>query len=119
MGFFKAALFPPGVPKALYIILTPVEFLSTFIVRPVTLTLRLLMNMVVGHLLLVIFFAATQFFFFSSAFADSGAFRLLGGGTLVLGLAFTLFEVLVAVLQAYIFAILTTVYIQLSLADEH
>jgi F-type H+-transporting ATPase subunit a len=115
VAFFRNALFPPGVPPFLYIIVTPIEFISTFIIRPITLTLRLLMNMVVGHLLLVLFFAATQFFFFST----DGAFKLFGVGTLVFGLAFTLFEVLIAVLQAYIFALLTAVYIQLALAEEH
>lgn len=114
-GFFKTALFPSGVPWPLYIIVTPIEIVSTFILRPVTLTLRLLMNMMVGHLLLVLFFAATQFFMFSAG----GLFPLLGVGTFAFGFAFTLFELLVAVLQAYVFALLTTVYIQLSLADEH
>jgi F-type H+-transporting ATPase subunit a len=114
-AFFRNALFPPGVPPFLYIIVTPIEFISTFIIRPITLTLRLLMNMVVGHLLLVLFFAATQFFFFTA----EGGFKLFGVGTLVFGLAFTLFEVLIAVLQAYIFALLTAVYIQLALAEEH
>jgi F-type H+-transporting ATPase subunit a len=114
-AFFRNALFPPGVPAFLYIIVTPIEFISTFVIRPVTLTLRLLMNMVVGHLLLVLFFAATQFFFFTA----DGGFKLFGAGTLVFGLAFTLFEVLIAVLQAYIFALLTAVYIQLALAEEH
>src|SRR5690554_5615959 len=47
--FLRNALFPPGVPWPLYIIVTPMEFISTFIVRPVTHTLRLMMNMVVGH----------------------------------------------------------------------
>ena len=61
-NFFKNSLFPPGVPWPVYIIVTPIEFISTFIIRPITLTLRLLMNMIVGHLLLVLFFAATQFF---------------------------------------------------------
>lgn len=114
-AFFRNALLPPGVPKPLYLIVTPIEFVSTFIIRPITLTLRLLMNMVVGHLLLVLFFAATQFFFFTA----DGGFKLFGAGTLVFGLAFTLFEVLIAVLQAYIFALLTAVYIQLALAEEH
>ncbi|KAA6432228.1 F0F1 ATP synthase subunit A [Agrococcus sediminis] len=114
-AFFKNALFPPGVPKALYIIVTPIEFVSTFVLRPITLTLRLMMNMVVGHLLLVLFFAATQFFFFSAG----GFYTLFGVGTLAFGFAFTLFEILVAVLQAYVFALLTTVYIQLALAEEH
>jgi F-type H+-transporting ATPase subunit a len=113
--FFKNSLFPAGVPLPVYIIVTPIEFISTFMIRPITLTLRLLMNMVVGHLLLVLFFAATQFFFFTA----DGGFKLFGAGTLVFGFAFTLFEVLIAVLQAYIFALLTAVYIQLALAEEH
>jgi F-type H+-transporting ATPase subunit a len=114
-AFFKNALFPPGVPKALYIIVTPIEFVSTFVLRPITLTLRLLMNMVVGHLLLVLFFAATHFFFFSAG----GWYGLFGIGTLAFGIVFTLFEILVAVLQAYVFTLLTAVYLQLALADEH
>ncbi len=114
-GFFKNSLFPSGVPPALYIIVAPLEFLSTFIIRPITLTLRLLMNMMVGHLMLVLFFAATHFFFFSAG----GFWPLLGAGTLAFGFAFTAFEILVAFLQAYVFTILTAVYIQLAIADEH
>jgi F-type H+-transporting ATPase subunit a len=113
--YLKNALFLPGVPKVLYILLTPLEILSTFIVRPVTLTLRLLMNMVVGHLLLVLFFGATSFFFFTAG----GWWALFGIGTFAFGFVFTLFEILVAVLQAYVFALLTAVYIQLAVAEEH
>jgi F-type H+-transporting ATPase subunit a len=40
-------------------------------------------------------------------------------GTLFFGFAFTLLEIFVSILQAYVFTLLTTVYIQLSLADEH
>lgn len=114
-NFFKNSLFPAGVPWPVYIIVTPIEFISTFIIRPITLTLRLMMNMIVGHLLLVLFFAATQFFVFQL----SGWWTIVGAGTLAFGLAFTLFEVLVAVLQAYVFALLTAVYIQLAVAEEH
>ncbi|MGO1769397.1 MAG: F0F1 ATP synthase subunit A [Microbacterium sp.] len=114
-GFVKNSLFPSGVPWPLYIIVTPLEFLSTFIIRPVTLTLRLLMNMIVGHLMLVLFFSATQFFFFGL----SGWWAPLGVGTLAFGLGFTLFEILVGFLQAYVFTILTAVYIQLAVAEEH
>ena len=113
--FFTAALFPAGVPKAFYILVTPIEFLSTFILRPVTLALRLMMNMIAGHLLLVLCFSATQFFFFNA----EGIFKLFGAGTFLFGFAFTVFEILVAFLQAYVFTLLTTVYIQLALADEH
>ena len=115
VGFFKNSLFPAGVPKVLYLIVTPIEFFSTFVLRPVTLTLRLLMNLLVGHLLLVLFFSATQYFLFTS----DGAMKLFGVGTLAVGFAFTLFEILVSFLQAYIFTILTGVYIQLALAEEH
>jgi F-type H+-transporting ATPase subunit a len=114
-NFFKNSLFPAGVPWPVYIIVTPIELISTFIIRPVTLTLRLLMNMVVGHLLLVLFFAATQFFVVQLG----GWYTLLGVGSLAFGLAFTLFEILVAVLQAYVFTLLTAVYIQLAVAEEH
>jgi F-type H+-transporting ATPase subunit a len=114
-NFFKNSLMPSGVPWPLYIIIIPLEFLSTFIIRPVTLTLRLLMNMIVGHLMLVLFFAATQFFIFSLG----GFWSLLGVGTLAFGFVFTLFELLVAFLQAYVFTILTAVYIQLAVAEEH
>jgi F-type H+-transporting ATPase subunit a len=113
--FFSNALFPAGVPKPFYALVTPIELLSTFILRPVTLALRLLMNMIAGHLLLVLCFSATQFFFFEA----DGLFKLFGAGTLIFGFAFTIFEILVAVLQAYVFTLLTTVYIQLALADEH
>jgi F-type H+-transporting ATPase subunit a len=115
--FLRNSLFPPGVPWYFYIIVTPIEFISTFILRPVTLTLRLTFNMIVGHLLLVLFFSATSFFLYE--WQQAGLFRLFSIGTLAFGFAFTLFEILVAVLQAYVFALLTAVYIQLSLAEEH
>ena len=113
--FFTAALFPAGVPKPFYILVTPIEFLSTFILRPVTLALRLMMNMIAGHLLLVLLFSATEFFIFNA----QGFLKAFGAGTLAFGFVFTLFEMLVAFLQAYVFTLLTTVYIQLALADEH
>lgn len=113
--FFKNALFPSGVPWPVYIILTPVEFINIFIVRPLSLALRLLLNMMVGHLLLVLCFAATHFFFFTA----DGWLSLFGFGTIVGGFIFTLVELLVAVLQAYVFTLLTTVYIQQSVAEEH
>jgi F-type H+-transporting ATPase subunit a len=114
-GFVRNSLFPPGVPAWLYPLITPLEFISTFVIRPVTLTLRLMMNMIVGHLLLVLFFTGTQWFLFESP----GLYKLFGLGTLAFGFAFTAFELLIILLQAYIFAILTTVYIQLALIEEH
>ncbi|WP_261164832.1 F0F1 ATP synthase subunit A [Microbacterium sp. Marseille-Q6965] len=112
--FLKASLLPGGVPIYLAPMIMVIEFISTFIVRPVSLTLRLLMNMMVGHFMLSLFFAATNFFILSGTWMS-----LFSVGSGVMGLAFMLFELFVAFLQAYVFTILTAVYIQLSLADEH
>ncbi len=118
LKYFKVAVAPSGVPWFLLPFVALIEILSTFILRPVSLTLRLLMNMVAGHLLLVLSFSATHFFFFT-LLANGDLLGLLGVGTLAFGAVFTLFEILVAVLQAYVFTFLAAVYIQLSLADEH
>ena len=115
--FFKIALIPSGVPGAFLPLVFLIELLSTFILRPVTLALRLTMNMVAGHLLLVLCFSATQFFFTSQLV--EGFTKAFGAGTFLFGFVFTLFEILVAFLQAYVFTLLTTVYIQLALADDH
>ncbi|MBU6265236.1 MAG: F0F1 ATP synthase subunit A [Actinomycetales bacterium] len=114
-AFLKNSFFPPGVPWPIYFIVTPIEFFSIFILRPITLALRLLMNMVAGHLLLVLCFSATSFFLFET----DGAWKAFSLGTFAFGFVFSLFEILVAVLQAYVFTLLTTVYIQLALAEEH
>lgn len=114
LRFLKNSLVPSGVPGYLVPVIAIVELISTFIARPVSLFLRLLMNMMVGHLMLVLFFSATQAFLFGF-----NALSPLAGGTLALGLAFTIFEIGVAVLQAYVFTILAAVYIQLAVAEEH
>ena len=114
-GFLKGALFPAGVPKALYILLTPVEFLQVFLLRPATLTIRLLANMIAGHMLLALCFSATSFFFFQAA----AGMKVFGVVTLGAGFAFFLLEMFVAALQAYVFAILTAVYLQMVLERDH
>ncbi|WP_436968558.1 F0F1 ATP synthase subunit A [Demequina lignilytica] len=114
-GYLKNNLFPPGVPKPIYILLTPIEFLQVFILRPATLALRLAANMIAGHLLLVLCFAATQYFFFAAA----GAMKAMGAVTFAAGFAFVLFEIFVALLQAYVFTMLSSVYLNMALADEH
>lgn len=108
--FLKSQLFPPGVPAGLYIVLTPIEAISTFIVRPFTLFVRLLANMISGHFLLTLAIVGTHFFVLYAI----AALKPLAILTFAAAFAFTLFEMLVAFLQAYIFAILTAVYINLS-----
>jgi F-type H+-transporting ATPase subunit a len=114
--YFLKAIFPPGVPIGIIWFVGIIELFSTFLFRPATLTIRLLANMLAGHLLLVLCFSATSYLFFEKG----GGWAGLGALTLFFGFAFTLFEILVALLQAYIFALLTALYINTSIhADEH
>ena len=113
--FFKSQLMPPGVPKVLYLLMVPIEFLSTFIIRPATLTIRLLANMIAGHLILVLCFVGTNFLYLGMSGLPGIA---LGSVTLIAGIAFVCFEIFVGALQAYIFALLTSIYISLSI-EEH
>ena len=113
-GYLKSSLFPPGVPKALYLLVTPIEFISTYLVRPFSLAVRLFANMLAGHILLVTFAVL------SMALAE-GALALKPIAALSFGMlvAMTGFEILVSVLQAYIFTVLTAVYIAGSMHPEH
>jgi F-type H+-transporting ATPase subunit a len=116
--YFKNSLFPPGIPKPIYLLVTPIELISTFILRPLTLTIRLLANMLAGHLILALFFYATTYLLLG--YQDGRAYTAIFGlGALGAGIAFTFFEALVAVLQAYIFTLLTAVYLAGSLEPEH
>jgi len=113
LAYFVHALFPPGVPKALYVLVTPIEFVSTFLVRPVTLTVRLLANMVAGHLILTIFFLGSAYLALRPATIPFAI------PAFALAIFLVTFEILVAVLQAYIFTILTAVYIAGAVHPEH
>jgi F-type H+-transporting ATPase subunit a len=114
-GYFKHMI-PPGVPGWVLVILVPLELLTYFFTRPVTLALRIWGNMFAGHLLLVLFITGAQYFIF-----DSGklAYIPLGIFTYVFAFVMTIFEGLIEFLQAYIFVLLTALYIAGSLADEH
>jgi F-type H+-transporting ATPase subunit a len=114
-GYLKHALFMPGVPKPLYVLLTPVEFLQVFLLRPGTLTIRLFANMLAGHMLLALCFAASSYLFFEAA----AGLKVFGLITVAGGFGFFMLEAFVAALQAYVFAILTAVYIQMSVEKEH
>jgi F-type H+-transporting ATPase subunit a len=113
-AYFRNALFPPGIPWPVYILLTPIEFVSTFIVRPVTLAIRLLANMIAGHLILTVFFVATGYLLTSMSIST-----LFGIGALAFSVALIAFELFVAGLQAYVFTILSAVYIAGALEPEH
>ena len=66
-GFFKNMMFPPGLPKPLYVILAPIELISNIVVRPFTHCVRLFANMFAGHLLLATFTVAAWYLFSATA----------------------------------------------------
>jgi F-type H+-transporting ATPase subunit a len=113
LHYLKNTLFPPGVPKAIYLLYTPIEFVTVFLVRPLTLSVRLAANMIAGHLMLTIFFVGTWYLQWKLATIPVAALSF------ALGTGITAFEVLVGVLQAYIFTILTAVYIAGAIHPEH
>jgi F-type H+-transporting ATPase subunit a len=99
-GFHFLRLFAPrGVPIILLLLLVPIEVLSYFI-RPFTLSIRLFANMMAGHTMLVIF---------AGFVASLGVFGIL---PIAMNTFLVLLELLVAVLQAYVFAILTCLYLR-------
>ncbi len=113
LRYFKSVLFPPGVPWPFYVLLTPIEFASTFVLRPFTLSVRLLANMMAGHLLLTVFFLGAAYLVARPMTIPFGVFAF------AFSVVFVAFEILVAVLQAYIFTILTAVYIAGAMHPEH
>ncbi|NQY56379.1 MAG: F0F1 ATP synthase subunit A [Ilumatobacteraceae bacterium] len=119
LGYLGHLLWPPGVPVALKPLVGLIEFVSTIIVTPFSLTVRLFANMLAGHILLVTFGLLTEALLFAET---SQAFLVPMSILPFIMLVFlTAFEVLVAILQAYIFTILTGVYINNSMAahDDH
>ena len=114
-GYIKTSLFPPNVPWPMYVLLTPIEFVMVFLMRPFTLSLRLFANMFAGHMMLLVF-TLGGFVLLNSESLFIKPLSILSWGMTVL---LTLFETLVALLQAYVFVLLTSSYLQSSLAEEH
>ncbi len=103
---FLSLFSPPGIPMALKFLIVPIELLS-FMIRPVTLSVRLFANMMAGHLMLKVFAG------FSTMLIAAG----VGGALMsllpmVFNVGLLALELLVALLQAYIFAILSAIYLK-------
>jgi F-type H+-transporting ATPase subunit a len=113
-GYLKFTCYIPAAPWWIQPLMIPIEFISNIVIRPITLTIRLAANFVAGHFLLALAFLGTEFF-------------LLNGGLSYLGLLVSFpmsvvlvaFEVFVALLQAFIFAVLSASYIGGAMAEEH
>ena len=101
---FFSLFVPSGVPAALLPLLVPIEIIS-FVSRPISLSVRLFANMLAGHIALKIFAG------FVGLLLAGGVWGLLSPLPLALTVALTALEMLVAVLQAYVFAVLTCIYL--------
>lgn len=103
---FLTLFSPSGVPFVLKFLIIPIEFLS-FLIRPFTLALRLFANMMAGHMVLKIFAG------FSVLMASAGAVGVIMGMLPVfINVGIYALEFLVGLIQAYIFAILSCIYLK-------
>ena len=113
LGYFKHALVPPGVPVALLPLVMLIEFVSKFLVQPFSHTVRLFANLLAGHILLVTFAVLTTALVTPKWYAIFAPLPFAGV------VFFTAFEVFVSFLQAYVFTLLTGVYINAAQSHEH
>jgi F-type H+-transporting ATPase subunit a len=109
---FFGLFVPSGVHPIMLLILVPIEIIS-FISRPISLSVRLFANMLAGHIALKIFAG------FIGSLLAAGAWGIISPLPLALTVALTALEVLVAVLQAYVFATLTSIYLNDALHPGH
>ena len=119
-GYIAIMLLVTLLPKVRYPMIpkTSYEAAAMPIEMPITLFIRLLANMIAGHLILGLFFSASTYLFLG--YQDGRWWTAFFGlGSFFGAVAFTFFEVLVSALQAYIFTLLTAVYLAGSLEPEH
>ncbi|MFQ5554453.1 MAG: F0F1 ATP synthase subunit A [Acidimicrobiia bacterium] len=117
LSYFTDTVWPKSVPVALRPLVGLIELVSIFILRPITLAVRLFANLVAGHLMLTLLLASGVIFI--GDIADIGARSIIGIPWFAFGLGIYVFEIVVAVLQAYIFTLLSAVYVQTSVHPEH
>ena len=115
-GFLKKSLIPEGVPGYLLPLVMPLEFLATFITRPVTLALRLFANLFAGHLVVLVFVVGGGFLL---TYADNTFYNVAGGVSLLFSIVILLLELFIGALQAYIFTVLTAQYVASAISDDH
>lgn len=113
LKYVTHTLFPPGVPKLLYVLVVPIEFVSKFLVQPFSHTVRLFANLLAGHILLVTFAVLTSGLWTLKPYAVFFPLPLFAV------VFFTAFEVMVSFLQAYVFTLLFGVYFGSAVSHDH
>lgn len=115
-GYLKKALMPPGVPVYMLPIIVPMEFISTFLTRPLTLSIRLFANMFAGHLVVLVFVGGGAYLL---TYVGNWFYNVAGVMSFVMSLIIMALELFIGFLQAYIFTMLTAQYISSSVSEEH
>lgn len=116
VGGYLKSLVPPGLPGWLKPIMFVLEFLTYFFIRPLTLALRLFGNMLAGHLMLLVFILGGEYLLLHGSNIGIQASGVLGLG---FGVVMTFFELLVQFLQAFIFTLLSALYISDAVSEHH
>jgi F-type H+-transporting ATPase subunit a len=117
ISYFTDIVWPKSVPIAMRWLVGIIEFFSTFLIRPFSLAVRLFANLVAGHVMLSLLLVTG--YVFVTNIGEIGVKGATGLLWFALGLGIFVFEILVSVLQAYIFTLLSAVYIQTSVHPEH
>jgi F-type H+-transporting ATPase subunit a len=116
LGYFRNMMFPPGLPKPIYLLLAPIEFLSNLVIAPFTHAVRLFANMFAGHMVLA-FFSLVGFWFLFERLTPLGA--PVGIVGVIMSILLTGLEIFIEYLQAFLFAMLFAMYIGTSLHPDH
>ncbi len=112
-GGIKNLVWLEGLPKPITPLIVLLEFIQNVITRPFTLAVRLWANMFAGHMLIVMFSVASWYLLTPSLLSA------VAGGSFVLAVFMTAFELLIQFLQAYIFTLLASIYISGALEEGH
>lgn len=116
-GYLKHQTVPAGAQGPILFALVPLEFLSNIIVRPFTLALRLFATMFAGHLLILLFSLGA--WYLVSGYANAAVGIPAGVISFILGIGVSFLDMLIMFLQAYVFTLLTAMYIGSAIAEEH
>jgi F-type H+-transporting ATPase subunit a len=114
-AYLKHQTMPPGVHGPMLLLLIPLEFFSNILVRPLTLALRLFANMLAGHILLILFALGGEYLLVHG----EGLVKPVGIVAWLMFIVIAFLELLVQVLQAYVFTLLSALYISGAIAEEH
>ncbi len=112
---YLGTMVPKGIPAPLLLLIVPLELMTFFITRPLTLTLRLFGNMLAGHMLMSVFILGGFFLITSGNIGYMAA----GVGAFGMGFLMQLLELLLQAIQAYVFVMLAASYFGGAVADEH